>query len=178
MEDQQIAKAQKTRRNEEITAPEVRLIDSNGEQVGVVSVQEAMDRAVDQGLDLVEISPKAEPPVCKIMDFGKFRFDQQKKMQASKKKQKQVQLKEVKFRPGTEEADFQVKLRNVRRFLEQGNKVKVTVQFRGRELAHREIGSAMLDRLEEELKDEAVVEQRPAKMEGRFMIMLLGPKKT
>jgi translation initiation factor IF-3 len=177
LEDRQIAKAQKTRRNKEITVPEVRLIDSNGEQVGIVSTQEALDRAAGQGLDLVEISPKAEPPVCKIMDFGKFRFDQQKKLQASKKKQKQVQLKEVKFRPGTEEADFQVKLRNLRRFLEQGNKVKVTVQFRGRELAHREIGSAILDRLEEELKDEAVVEQRPAKMEGRFMIMLLGPKK-
>ncbi len=152
------------------------MIDHNGEQVGIVSLQEALDRAAGQGLDLVEISPKAEPPVCKIMDFGKFRFDQQKKLQASKKKQKQVQLKEVKFRPGTEEADFQVKLRNLRRFLDQGNKVKVTVQFRGRELAHREIGAAILDRLEEELKDEAVVEQRPAKMEGRFMIMLLGPK--
>ncbi len=125
---------------------------------------------------MVEISPKAVPPVCKIMDYGKFKFEMAKKQQLAKKKQKKVQLKEVKFRPNTEEADFQVKLRNLRKFIGQGNKVKVTIMFRGRELAHRDIGSDILDRLEEELKEEVVVEQRPAKMEGRFMIMLLAPK--
>ncbi len=135
-----------------------------------------MDRAIGAGLDLVEISPKAQPPVCKIMDYGKFKFEQAKKNQLAKKKQKKVQLKEVKFRPNTEEADYQVKLRNLRKFIGQGNKVKVTIMFRGRELAHRDIGSDMLDRLEDDLQDEVVVEQRPAKMEGRFMIMLLAPK--
>ncbi len=156
----------------------VRLIDSDGKQVGILATDAALDRAKAQKLDLVEISPKAEPPVCKIMDYGKFRFENSKKKQASKKKQKKVQLKEVKFRPNTEEADYQVKLRNLRKFIGQGNKVKVTIMFRGRELAHRELGSQMLDRLEEDLVDEVVVEQRPAKMEGRFMIMLLAPKAT
>lgn len=141
-----------------------------------MATKEALRMAQDASLDLVEISPKAQPPVCKIMDFGKFKFEQAKKQQAAKKNQKKVQLKEVKFRPNTEEADFQVKLRNLRKFIGQGNKVKVTIQFRGRELAHRDIGSDMLDRLEQELQDEVVVEQRPAKMEGRFMIMLLAPK--
>ena len=141
-----------------------------------MSTAEALARAKGAGMDLVEISPKAQPPVCKIMDFGKFKFEQAKKKQQAKKNQKKVQLKEVKFRPNTEEADFQVKLRNLRKFISQGNKVKVTVQFRGRELAHRDIGSNLLDRLEKELVDEVAVEQRPAKMEGRFMIMLLAPK--
>lgn len=154
----------------------IRLIDSDGSQVGILAIDAALKRAKDQTLDLVEISPKAEPPVCKIMDYGKYRFENSKKKQASKKKQKKVQLKEVKFRPNTEEADYQVKLRNLRKFIEQGNKVKVTVQFRGRELAHRDIGARMLDRLEDDLQDEVSVEQRPAKMEGRFMIMLLSPK--
>lgn len=152
------------------------MIDPNGQQVGVIPTVEALKKATKAGLDLVEISPKAKPPVCKIMDFGKFKFEQAKRDQQAKKKQKKVQLKEVKFRPNTEEADFQVKLRNLRKFIGQGNKVKVTIQFKGRELAHRDIGSDMLDRLEEELRDEVVVEQRPAKMEGRFMIMLLAPK--
>ncbi len=142
----------------------------------MVTTAEAQDRARGAGLDLVEISPKAQPPVCKIMDYGKFKFEQAKKNQLAKKKQKKVQLKEVKFRPNTEEADYQVKLRNLRRFIGQGNKVKVTIMFRGRELAHRDIGSDMLDRLEEDLVDEVVVEQRPAKMEGRLLIMLLAPK--
>lgn len=154
----------------------MRLIDQDGEQVGVLSTGQALQRALDSGLDLVEISPKAQPPVCKIMDYGKFKFEQAKKQQAAKKKQKKVQLKEVKFRPNTEEADFQVKLRKLREFIEQGNKVKVTVQFRGRELAHRDIGSDMLDRLEDELVDEVIVENRPHKMEGRFMTMMLAPK--
>lgn len=142
----------------------------------MISTDEALDRAIGAGLDLVEISPKAQPPVCKIMDYGKYKFEQAKKNQLAKKKQKKVQLKEVKFRPNTEEADYQVKLRNLRKFIGQGNKVKVTIMFRGRELAHRDIGSDMLDRLEDDLQDEVVVEQRPAKMEGRFMIMLLAPK--
>ncbi len=141
-----------------------------------MATDEARQRAADAGLDLVEISPKARPPVCKIMDYGKFKFEQAKKQQQAKKKQKKVQLKEVKFRPNTDDGDFQVKMKNLRKFIDQGNKVKVTIMFRGRELAHRELGSQMLDRVVEEVKDEAVVEQRPAKMEGRFMIMLLAPK--
>src|SRR5690606_18543413 len=148
----------------------------NGDQVGVMATDEARGLAAEAGLDLVEISPKASPPVCKIMDYGKFKFELAKKNQQAKKKQKKIQLKEVKFRPNTDEGDFQVKLKNLRKFIDQGNKVKVTIMFRGRELAHRELGSEMLDRLVEELKDEVVVEQRPAKMEGRFMIMLLAPK--
>lgn len=164
------------RRNQQIKIPEVRLIDQNGEQVGVMATDEARQRATEAGLDLVEISPKARPPVCKIMDYGKFKFEQAKKQQQAKKKQKKVQLKEVKFRPNTDEGDFQVKMKNLRKFIDQGNKVKVTIMFRGRELAHRELGSQMLDRVVEEVQDEAVVEQRPAKMEGRFMIMLLAPK--
>ena len=162
--------------NEAITAMKIRLIDSDGSQVGILAIDAAIQRAKNQTLDLVEISPKAEPPVCKIMDYNKFRFESSKKKQASKKKQKKVQLKEVKFRPNTEEADYQVKLKNLRKFIGQGNKVKVTVQFRGRELAHRDLGARMLDRLEVDLEDEVTVEQRPAKMEGRFMIMLLSPK--
>ncbi|MFV0544215.1 MAG: translation initiation factor IF-3 [Marinicella pacifica] len=171
-----MAKTEKVRRNQQIKIPEVRLIDQNGDQVGVMATDEALKRAEEAGLDLVEISPKARPPVCKIMDYGKFKFEQAKKQQQAKKKQKKVQLKEVKFRPNTDEGDFQVKMKNLRKFIDQGNKVKVTIMFRGRELAHRELGSQMLDRVAEEVQDEAVVEQRPAKMEGRFMIMLLAPK--
>jgi len=141
-----------------------------------MATDEARQRATEAGLDLVEISPKARPPVCKIMDYGKFKFEQAKKNQQAKKKQKKVQLKEVKFRPNTDDGDFQVKMKNLRKFIDQGNKVKVTIMFRGRELAHRELGSQMLDRVVEEVQEEAVVEQRPAKMEGRFMIMLLAPK--
>ena len=128
-------------------------------------------------LDLVEISPQAEPPVCKVMDYGKFRFEQQKKAQVARKKQKNVQVKEVKFRPGTEEADYQVKMRNVNRFLDEGNKVKLTLRFRGREMAHRELGAAMLKRVETELGDLITVEQYP-RMEGRQMVMMIAPKKT
>jgi translation initiation factor IF-3 len=141
-----------------------------------MDLQAALDRAFDDGLDLVEIAPNAEPPVCRIMDYGKFRFEQAKKLQLAKKKQKQIQVKEVKFRPGTEEADYQVKLRNVHRFLDEGNKVKLTLRFRGREMAHRELGAAMLKRVEEELADEITVEQYP-RMEGRQMVMLIAPRK-
>ncbi len=127
-------------------------------------------------MDLVEISPNADPPVCKVMDYGKYQFEQNKKLQASKKKQKQVQIKEIKFRPGTEEGDYQVKLRNLNKFLEEGNKTKITVRFRGREMAHREIGLELLKRVEKDLDELANVEQFP-KVEGRQMVMVMAPKK-
>jgi translation initiation factor IF-3 len=138
--------------------------------------REALELAEDAGLDLVEIAPNSDPPVCRIMDYGKFRFEQSKKAQLAKKKQKNIQVKEVKFRPGTEEADYQVKMRNVHRFLDEGNKVKLTLRFRGREMAHRELGAAMLKRVETELADEITVEQYP-RMEGRQMVMMIAPKK-
>jgi len=137
----------------------------------------ALAMAGEEGLDLVEISPNASPPVCKIMDYGKYRFENSKQKQQSKKKQKQVQLKEVKFRPGTEEADYQVKMRNIRRFIEAGNKVKVTLRFKGREMAHQELGRDLLKRVESDMGEEIVVEQFP-RMEGRLMVMMLNPKKV
>jgi len=152
------------------------VIDADGEQAGIMAIQQALDLAAEDGLDLVEIAPNGEPPVCRIMDFGKFRFEQAKKAQIAKKKQKNVQVKEVKFRPGTEEADYQVKMRNVHRFLDEGNKVKLTLRFRGREMAHRELGAAMLKRVETELAEEINVEQYP-RMEGRQMVMMIAPKK-
>jgi len=156
--------------------PQVRLIDAEGENRGVVPIDEALAAAEEAGLDLVEIVPNADPPVCRIMDYGKFRFEESKKAQAARKKQKQIQLKEVKFRPGTDEGDYKVKMRNLRKFLEQGNKGKVTIRFRGREMAHRELGAQLLQRIESELEDIATVEQRP-KMEGRQMVMVLAPHK-
>jgi translation initiation factor IF-3 len=141
-----------------------------------MDIRDALTQAEDAGLDLVEIAPNGEPPVCRIMDYGKFRFEQQKKAQIARKKQKNIQVKEVKFRPGTEEADYQVKMRNVNRFLEEGNKVKLTLRFRGREMAHRELGAAMLKRVETELGDLISVEQYP-RMEGRQMVMMIAPKK-
>jgi len=148
----------------------------DGEQAGVMAIRQALAMADEAGLDLVEIAPNGEPPVCRIMDYGKFRFEQAKKASQAKKKQKLIQVKEVKFRPGTEEADYQVKMRNVRRFLEEGDKVKVTLRFRGRELAHKELGAAMLKRIETELAEEIAVEQFP-RMEGRQMVMMIAPKK-
>ena len=142
-----------------------------------MTVPEALELAAAEGLDLVEIAPNGEPPVCRIMDFGKYRFELAKKGQASKKKQKVTHVKEVKFRPGTEVADYEVKMRNVRRFLEAGDKVKVTLRFRGREMAHQELGAEMLQRVRDDLIDEAVVEQMP-KMEGRQMTMMINAKKT
>jgi translation initiation factor IF-3 len=139
-------------------------------------IQQAMDLADEVGLDLVEIAPNGEPPVCRIMDYGKFRFEQAKKAQMAKKKQKNIQVKEVKFRPGTEEADYQVKMRNVRRFIDEGDKVKLTLRFRGREMAHKELGAAMLKRIETELAEEITVEQYP-RLEGRQMVMMVSPKK-
>ncbi len=132
--------------------------------------------ARDSGLDLVEISPNAEPPVCRIMDYGKYKFEQSKKAQEARKKQKQIQIKEVKFRPGTDEGDYNVKLRNLRRFLEAGDKAKVTIRFRGREMRHQELGNQLLDKIEQDVSDIAVVEQRP-KMEGRQMIMVMSARK-
>lgn len=154
----------------------MRLIGADGEQVGVVPVRQAQQIAYDADLDLVEISPNADPPVCRVMDFGKFRFEQNKKLAAAKKKQKQIQVKEIKFRPGTDEGDYHVKIRNLIRFLSEGDKAKVTVRFRGRELAHRELGMELLQRIETDLAEYATVEQH-AKMEGRQMIMTLTPKK-
>ena len=139
-------------------------------------VQQALDLADEAGLDLVEIAPNGEPPVCRIMDYGKFKFEAAKKQQIAKKKQKNIQVKEVKFRPGTEEADYQVKMRNVKRFLAEGDKVKLTLRFRGREMAHKELGAAMLKRVENELADEIQVESHP-RMEGRQMVMMVSPKK-
>lgn len=137
---------------------------------------EALGIAQESGLDLVEISPNAEPPVARIMDYGKYKFEQAKKTQEAKKKQKQIQIKEVKFRPGTDEGDYNVKLRNLRRFIEAGDKAKVTIRFRGREMRHQELGGELLDRIEQDVSDIAVVEQRP-KMEGRQMIMVLTARK-
>jgi translation initiation factor IF-3 len=175
-EEPVIAASKKNRLNNEITAPEVRLIGVDGEQVGVVPLEQAMDAAAEADLDLVEIQPNAEPPVCRIMDFGKFQFEQKKQQQAAKKKQKQVHVKEVKFRPGTDEGDYQVKLRNLIRFLTDGDKAKVTMRFRGREHAHRELGLEMLQRIESDLAELGQVEQQP-QMEGRQMVMVLSPKK-
>jgi len=141
-----------------------------------MSLSEAKQLAGNANMDLVEVSPNADPPVCKIMDYGKFLFDQNKKLAIAKKKQKQIQVKEIKFRPGTDIGDYNVKLRNLTKFLEEGNKTKITVRFRGREMAHREIGMELLKRVEADLSELAAVEQFP-KMEGRQMVMVLGPKK-
>ncbi|WP_110665074.1 translation initiation factor IF-3 [Salinicola halophilus] len=161
--------------NDRIRADEVRLIDSEGEQVGVVPMQDALQRAEEVGMDLVQIS-NADPIVCKIMDYGKFLFEQKKQKSAQKKKTKQIQVKEVKFRPGTDEGDYQVKLKNLIRFLEAGDKGKVTLRFRGREMAHQDIGRKLMERIANDLEDMAAVESFP-KMEGRQMIMILAPKK-
>ncbi|KAA0019330.1 translation initiation factor IF-3 [Salinicola sp. LHM] len=161
--------------NDRIRADEVRLIDAEGEQVGVVPMQEALERAEEAGMDLVQIS-NADPIVCKIMDYGKFLFEQKKQKSAQKKKTKQIQVKEVKFRPGTDEGDYQVKLKNLIRFLEGGDKGKVTLRFRGREMAHQDIGRRLMERIAADLEELAAVESFP-KMEGRQMIMILAPKK-
>ncbi|TXH16953.1 MAG: translation initiation factor IF-3 [Gammaproteobacteria bacterium] len=175
-EDTHISTEKLNRKNGEIRVPRVRVIGSDGEMIGVLSRDEALRMAEDEGLDLVEIQPNADPPVCKIMDFGKFRFEQQKKASEAKKKQKQVEIKELKFRPVTDDGDYQIKLRNMRRFIAEGDRVKVVVRFRGREMSHTELGLAMTQRIEEDLKDEVIIEQRP-KMEGRQMIMMVAPKK-
>jgi translation initiation factor IF-3 len=177
LEEPAIAAPKRNRVNEEITAPQVRLIGADGDQIGVVDTETAQERATQEGLDLVEIVPNAEPPVCRLMDYGRFRFDQKKKQAEARKKQKQVQIKEVKFRPGTDIGDYQVKLRNLTRFLQDGDKAKVTMRFRGREHAHRELGLDLLRRVEADLSGISIVEQQP-QMEGRQMVMVLGPKKN
>jgi translation initiation factor IF-3 len=160
--------------NERIRAPEIRLIGAEGENVGVVTPARAMDMAAEAGLDLVEISPNANPPVCKIMDYGKFKYEQQKRESEARKKQKTIEIKEVKFRPGTDVHDYEVKMRNVVRFLENGDKVKVTLRFRGREMAHQDLGRQLLERVAEDTKELGKIENMP-KMEGRQMIMMIGP---
>lgn len=177
MEERRISAQKNVRLNGEIAVRQVRLIDAEGENRGVVSIDEALRLAEEAELDLVEIVPNADPPVCRVMDYGKFKFEQSKKAAQARKKQKQVQVKEVKFRPGTEEGDYQVKLRNLMRFLEEGDKAKITIRFRGREMAHQERGMQLLTRVESDLEALASVEQRP-KMEGRQMVMVLAPKKT
>ena len=152
------------------------MVGSDGEQLGVVSLREAMFKAEEAELDLVEIAPTAAPPVCRIMDYGKFKYQEQKKQHEARLKQKQIQVKEVKFRPGTDENDYQIKLRNMTRFLEEGDKVKVTLRFRGREMAHQEFGVAQLRRIETDLAELGTVEQFP-KLEGRQMVMEMSPKK-
>ena len=154
----------------------MRLISESGDQLGVVSVREALAMAEEQDVDLVEISPTAKPPVCKLMDYGKYKYQQAKKRDEAKKNQKQVQIKEIKFRPGTDEGDYQIKMRNINRFLADGDKVKVTLRFRGREMAHQQLGSQLLERVKEELAEVAQIESFH-KMEGRQMVMMIAPKK-
>ncbi|MDP6030583.1 MAG: translation initiation factor IF-3 [Arenicellales bacterium] len=163
--------------NEDIVDAQIRLVGDSGEQLGIVTAIEARGIAVERGMDLVEIAPNAEPPVCRLMDYGKFLYSKSKKKQESKKKQKQITVKEIKFRPGTDIGDYDIKVRNLTRFLEAGNKVKVTLRFRGREMAHQELGMEMLKRVEDALQDIGVVEQMP-KMEGRQMVMVLAPAKN
>lgn len=161
--------------NEEIDVPEVRLVNADGEQAGIVSIEDALNAALAAGLDLVEIAPDAEPPVCKVMDYGKKLFEVKKQQAAQRKKQKQTQVKEMKFRPGTDVGDYEIKLRNLIRFLENGDKAKVTLRFRGREMAHQELGMEMLKRIELDLEELGAVEQFP-KMEGRQLTMVIAPK--
>jgi translation initiation factor IF-3 len=171
-----ISAEKEDRRNEEITAPRVRVIDAEGNQLGILPTREALAKAEESGFDLVEVSPNADPPVCKIMDYGKFVYQKDKQQQAARRKQKQIQIKEVKFRPTTEEADYQTKMRALTRFLEEGDKIKITVRFKGREMAHQEIGMELIERLKTELDPVAQVEQFP-KMEGRQMVMLMAPRR-
>ncbi|MED5412795.1 MAG: translation initiation factor IF-3 [Pseudomonadota bacterium] len=162
--------------NELIEADEVRLVGADGEQVGVVPIENALAAAADAKLDLVLIAPDADPQVCKIMDYGKHVFDLKKQKAANKKKQRRVHVKEIKFRPGTEEGDYQVKLRNLIRFLTDGDKAKVSLRFRGRELAHQHLGQELIERIRDDLSDYGTVEQEP-KMEGRQIVMVLAPVK-
>jgi translation initiation factor IF-3 len=171
-----IVQEKQHRINGEITAPEVRLIGVNGEQIGIVSLATAQQMAEEAELDLVEIAPQAKPPVCRIMDYGKFKYRESKKRHEARLKQKQIQVKEIKFRPGTDEGDYQIKLRNLVRFLQEGDKAKVTLRFRGREMAHQEIGAKLLERVKADLEPYGIVEQFP-KMEGRQMVMVLSPRK-
>lgn len=171
-----ISQQKSQRTNSEINAPEIRLVGDEGEQLGIMSSRQALAMAEEAGLDLVEIAPLAKPPVCRLMDFGKFKYQEAKRAAEAKSKQKQIQVKEVKFRPGTDEGDYQIKLRNLNRFLLDGDKAKVTLRFRGREMAHQEFGMRLLERVKSDLEAVAVVEQFP-KLEGRQLIMVLAPQK-
>jgi len=171
-----ISQQKSQRTNSEINAPEIRLVGDEGEQLGIMSSRQALAMAEEAGLDLVEIAPLAKPPVCRLMDFGKFKYQEAKRAAEAKSKQKQIQVKEVKFRPGTDEGDYQIKLRNLNRFLLDGDKAKVTLRFRGREMAHQEFGMRLLERVKSDLEAIAVVEQFP-KLEGRQLIMVLAPQK-
>jgi translation initiation factor IF-3 len=161
--------------NWDIKAPEVRVIDGDGKQVGILPLKEAMKLAEERGLDLVEVAPNSQPPVCRIMNYGKYKYQQNKRIQEARKHQTVIHVKEVKVRPRTEEHDFQFKLRHVKRFLGEGNRVKISILFRGREIAHPEFGKEMLNRFVEGLKDLTVIEQAP-RLEGRNMVMILAPK--
>ncbi|MBI4207027.1 MAG: translation initiation factor IF-3 [Betaproteobacteria bacterium] len=172
-----MAQEKEARINGEITAPEVRVIGATGEPVGILTIAAANKLAEEAELDLVEIAPQAKPPVCRIMDYGKYKYRESKKRHEAKLKQKQIVVKEIKFRPGTDEGDYQIKLRNLIRFLEEGDKTKVTLRFRGREMAHQEIGVRLLERVRTDLDPYGVVEQFP-KMEGRQLVMVLSPKKV
>nr|WP_218940822.1 translation initiation factor IF-3 [Allopusillimonas soli] len=171
-----IATEKSHRINGEIRVPEVRLIGTEGEQLGVYKTPEALHLAEQNDVDLVEIAPNASPPVCRMMDYGKFKYQEQKRQQEARAKQKVIQVKEVKFRPGTDEGDYQVKLRNLRRFIEEGDKAKVTLRFRGREMAHQELGMRVLERVRDDLNELVQVEAMP-KLEGRQMVMVLAPRK-
>ena len=162
--------------NDRIRAPEIRLIGADGENVGVVTPARAMQMAEEARLDLVEISPTAVPPVCKIMDFGKFKYETQKREAEARKKQKIIEIKEIKFRPGTDTHDYDVKMRSVLKFLEEGDKVKVNIRFRGREMSHQDLGVEMAKRIEADLGEDIVIESRP-RLEGRQMVMMIAPKK-
>ena len=163
--------------NENIEASEVRLVDADGEMVGIVSTQEAIRAAEEAGLDLIEVSPNATPPVCKVLDYGKFKYEEQKRAAEARKKQKTVDVKEIKVRPNIESHDYEVKLRNARKFLDHGDKVKVTLRFRGREMAYQDIGLDVLERMRTDLAEISKVESMP-KMEGRQMIMVIAPSAT
>ncbi|WP_322995365.1 translation initiation factor IF-3 [Castellaniella sp.] len=171
-----MATEKKHRVNGEIRIPEVRLIGVEGEQLGIVRTAEALVMAEEQDVDLVEIAPTAAPPVCRLMDYGKFKYQEQKRQAEARAKQKIIQVKEVKFRPGTDEGDYQVKLRNLRRFIEDGDKAKVTLRFRGREMAHQELGMRVLERVRDDLGELIQVEAMP-KLEGRQMVMVLAPRR-
>lgn len=177
MEVSAIAQEKNSHRiNREIGVPEVRLVGEDGEPLGVVPTQQALTMAEEAEVDLVEIAPQAKPPVCRLMDYGKFKYQEQKRAHEAKQKQKQIQVKEVKLRPQTDENDYQIKMRNMTRFLEEGDKVKVTLRYRGREMAHQEFGIRQLERIKADLVELAVVEQFP-KLEGRQLIMVIAPKK-
>jgi translation initiation factor IF-3 len=161
--------------NDEIDVPTVRVIDAEGENHGVISLEDALEIAEEAGLDLVEVSPQVSPPVCKVLDYGKYKYEQQKKANEARKKQKTIEVKEIKMRPGIDEHDYQVKMKAVRKFIENGDKVKMTIRFRGREMAHQELGLKVLTRVREEMDEMIKIEQMP-RTEGRLMVMVIAPK--